>query len=123
MFQNFDVARAASAAMVEAVAGTDARLLAWVLMPDHAHLLIELGQSSHLSSLVRRIKAASANAANQAAERRGSVWSPGFHDHALRAEESLRDAARYIVRNPVRAGLVEQCGDYPFWDAVWICSD
>jgi hypothetical protein len=28
--------------------------------------------------------------------------------------------ARYVVMNPVRAGLVSRVGDYPFWDAAWI---
>ena len=32
----------------------------------------------------------------------------------------LRDVARYIVANPLRAGLVERVGDYPYWDAVWL---
>jgi REP element-mobilizing transposase RayT len=123
IFQQFDVARAASAAIVKAMAGTDAPLLAWVLMPDHAHFLMELGQRSNLSSVVRRVKTSRANAANRTASRQGSVWTSGFHDHALRKQESLRDAARYIVSNPVRAGIVDRCGDYSFWDAVWITSE
>jgi hypothetical protein len=48
------------------------------------------------------------------------VWKPGFHDRALRHEDSMVDAARYIVANPLRAGLVERVGDYPFWDAIWL---
>ncbi len=43
-----------------------------------------------------------------------------FHDRAMRKEEDLKAAARYIVANPLRAGLVERCGDYPLWDAVWL---
>jgi hypothetical protein len=38
----------------------------------------------------------------------------------VRAEEDLRDAARYIVANPVRAGLCTHVKDYPLWDAVWL---
>ncbi len=30
------------------------------------------------------------------------------------------DIARYIIANPLHAGLVKQVGDYPFWDAVWL---
>ncbi|MGA9470718.1 MAG: transposase, partial [Candidatus Macondimonas sp.] len=48
------------------------------------------------------------------------IWQPGFHDRAMRREEDLRSAARYLVGNPLRAGLVEKAGDYPHWDAVWI---
>jgi REP element-mobilizing transposase RayT len=49
-----------------------------------------------------------------------SVWQPGYHDHAVRQDEDLRAMARYVVANPVRAGLVKDIGDYPHWDAVWL---
>jgi hypothetical protein len=32
----------------------------------------------------------------------------------------LRDIARYIIANPLRAGLAESIGDYPHWDAIWL---
>lgn len=38
----------------------------------------------------------------------------------MRREDDLRAAARYIIMNPVRAGLVEKVGDYPLWDAIWL---
>jgi len=41
-------------------------------------------------------------------------------DHALRSDEDLRAVARYVIANPVRAGLAQRVGGYPFWDAVWI---
>ena len=50
----------------------------------------------------------------------GRVWAAGYHDRALRAEVDIPHVARYLVLNPVRAGLVARVGDYPFWDAVWI---
>ncbi len=73
-----------------------------------------------LSILVNRLKGATARAINASLGVRGHVWSKGFHDRALRTEGSLVDAARYIVRNPVRAGLAANVGQYPFWDAVWL---
>lgn len=54
--------------------------------------------------------------------RNGPVWQRTYHDHALRREEDLRAAARYVVANPLRAGLAEGIGDYPFWDAAWLPS-
>jgi putative transposase len=51
--------------------------------------------------------------------RSGSVWLPGFHDHALRAEEATADVVRYIIENPVRAGLVKEVGAYPYWNMIW----
>lgn len=49
-----------------------------------------------------------------------ALWQDGFHDHALRAEEDVVEVARYVVSNPLRAGLVRCLGDYPLWDAVWL---
>ncbi len=115
-------ARAGMVASVLSAASTwpEARLLAWVLMPDHWHGLIELRGDEPLSRRVARAKAECTRQWNRTHGDGTSLWAPGFHDHALRTEESLVDCARYIVLNPVRAGLVRRCGDYPFWDAIWV---
>ncbi|MEW2970339.1 transposase, partial [Pseudomonas aeruginosa] len=39
---------------------------------------------------------------------------------ALRKDEDVRVAARYIIANPIRAGLVRKAGEYPHWDCVWL---
>ena len=93
--------------------------IAWVVMPDHLHWLFAL-QHGELSSLACRIKAASALAINAHLGRTGPVWQKGFHDRALRREEDLKAVARYVVHNPVRAGLVARIDDYPLWDAMWL---
>jgi hypothetical protein len=61
----------------------------------------------------------SAAAVNRHRGTAGAVWQPGFHDRALRHDESLVTAARYLIANPLRAGLVACPGNYPFWDTVW----
>jgi REP element-mobilizing transposase RayT len=96
-----------------------ARSLAWVVMPDHFHWLIELHDST-LSTLMRRAKSRSAHSINRALGRQCQVWQKGFHDRALRSEEDIKAVARYIVANPLRAGLVRRIGDYPLWDAIWL---
>jgi len=48
------------------------------------------------------------------------VWQRGFHDHAVRREENLRALARYIIANPLRAGLTRSPAEYSFWDCVWL---
>jgi len=48
------------------------------------------------------------------------VWQRGFHDHALRAEEDIVGVARYLVANPLRAGLCDKIGNYPYWNAQWL---
>ncbi|WP_460456590.1 REP-associated tyrosine transposase [Arenimonas alkanexedens] len=96
------------------------RLLAWVLMPDHWHGLLEIDGTSPLTHIVRLAKGRSARHFNLALVRQGSVWRDGFHDRAIRRSDDLRAAARYLIANPLRAGLVKSVGDYPFWDAHWI---
>jgi putative transposase len=96
------------------------RLVCWVLMPDHLHALVELGAEESISMVVQKLKSNVARALRIAEPDLATVWSPGFHDHALRNDESLVEIARYIVANPVRAGLVARAGLYAFWDAAWM---
>ena len=96
-----------------------ANSLAWVVMPDHFHWLIELQRGS-LSELMQKTKSMSTKAVKQSTGRTTSLWQRGFHDRALRREEDVLPAARYIVANPLRAGLVSRVGDYPLWDALWV---
>jgi len=96
-----------------------ANSMAWVVMPDHVHWLVEL-RSGTLDALIRKFKSRSAHAINRALQRQGKLWQSGFHDRALREEEDIVEVARYIVANPLRAGLVESVRDYPHWDAIWL---
>jgi len=120
LFRRFGVACAAASTITAQEVLGDSRLLAWVLMPDHLHLLLQLGDRDHLPTVVSRLKARSAASVARSVGRRRKVWSRAYHDHALRGEEDVQAVARYIIANPLRAGLVRRCGDYPFWDAVWL---
>ena len=94
---------------------------AFVLMPDHLHWLVSLPAGNSLGNLMRSVKGFSARQLNrQWPPREDDIWQKGFHDRALRQEEDLREAARYLVANPLRAGLVKEIGDYPHWDAIWL---
>ena len=97
----------------------DAELLCWVLMPDHVHWLLQLGTSADLARLVGAMKSASSRAVHRSGVM-GPVWASGFHDRAIRKDEDLLPVARYVVANPLRAGLVKRFGDYPFWDSVYL---
>jgi REP element-mobilizing transposase RayT len=94
--------------------------LAWVVMPDHLHWLFALQQQATLGSVVHRFKGRSSHAINQKFKRSEAVWQRAYYDHALRREEDVQGVARYIVANPLRAGLVKRIDDYPHWDAVWL---
>ncbi|OOG11713.1 REP-associated tyrosine transposase [Pseudomonas sp. C9] len=93
--------------------------LAWVVMPDHFHWLVEL-QKCSLSNLMRQTKSLIARDVNLFSNRKGPLWQQGYHDRALRRDEDLVKMARYVVANPLRARLVERLGDYPLWDAIWV---
>ena len=97
-----------------------AETLAFVVMPDHVHWLMSLHEGGLLSTEVQGVKSVSSHRLNSFLNRKGPIWQPGFHDHGLRNEESLPEVARYIVMNPVRAGLVRSCREYSHWDAIWI---
>ena len=94
--------------------------LTWVIMPDHLHGLISLGDGQSLSEIMNTLKGRSAHSINKLLNQQGPFWQNGFHDHALRNEEDRLAISRYIVANPLRAGLVKKLGDYPHWDSVWL---
>ena len=96
------------------------KTLAFVIMPDHVHWLIQLLDKSSLSQVLQAVKSVSGHRLNSHLKCKGRFWQPGFHDHALRKEEAIKDAARYIIANPLRAGLAASVRDYSHWDAVWV---
>jgi REP element-mobilizing transposase RayT len=120
LFADLSIARLIVAEMRALHESGAADSFAWVVMPDHVHWLFQLGENMDLSTLVKSLKARSAHRVNQRLNRQGPLWQKSFHDHAIREEEDIKQIARYIVANPLRAGLVLVIGDYPLWDAAWL---
>ena len=116
LFVDLDTARP----VIDALCASEGDWLAWVLMPDHFHGLLRLSDDQLLDVVMQCFKGASARGWNQRQVSKGRLWQPGFHDRAMRVDDDRREAARYIVANPVRAGLVDRVGDYPFWGASWL---
>ncbi|HDS0950292.1 TPA: transposase [Stenotrophomonas maltophilia] len=92
--------------------------LAWVVMPDHLHWLMEL-QKGTLAECMSLLKSRSGRLLNQQLGRRGALWQHGYHDHAVRNDESLHEKAKYIMANPIRAGLASEVGEYPYAWCRW----
>lgn len=120
LFEDPDCARIAAQALIDPQLWRGSRLLAWVLMPDHWHGLIELGVEDTLSGRVQKLKSNMARQVRRSRPGMETVWEKGFHDKALRVEQAVLGSARYIVCNSLRAGLVKRVGDYPYWNAVWL---
>jgi len=92
-------------------------LLAFVVMPDHIHLLGILTGQSQLSEVVRLLKGRTGRTLNGLLGQSGSFWQSSFYDHAVRREENLETIASYIQENPVRRGLVVDPSEYPYSSA------
>jgi len=95
---------------------------AWVIMPNHVHWLFAL-KRGRPSDVVGAFKSRSARAINEVVGRRGRLWQSGFYDHRLRHDEDWRAQARYIVANPLRAGLAARLDEYPFLWCRWIGNE
>ena len=89
-------------------------VLAYCVMPDHLHLLVEPDvKTIGVSAWMARSKQHSGHAWAQARDAR--LWQVGYHDRVLRSHEAVPRVIAYMLDNPVRAGLVEHTRDYPFW--------
>ncbi len=120
LFNEWSVSRIVIHALRNQVETNQVESLAFVVMPDHLHWLIVLQGNTTLATLMRSVKGCSSRRINQLRGKSQPVWQDGYHDHAVREDEELVHIARYIVANPLRAGLVKRIGDYPFWDAKWL---
>jgi len=102
------------AQFVRASAEVGFAVIAYCFMPDHVHLLVS-GEDL-AADLKRFIKAAKQYSAFAfAQQRRERLWQRYCYERVLRGEEATPDVVRYIIGNPVRAGLVAAPMDYPFW--------
>jgi REP element-mobilizing transposase RayT len=114
VFADFSFARKLVRILHDSAFAVRATTLAYVLMPDHLHWLLQLGEVESLSACMQRTKSMATKTIG------AGLWQKGFHDRAVRQEEDLPAIARYIVANPVRARLVQRVGEYPHWDAIWL---
>ncbi|WP_166263152.1 REP-associated tyrosine transposase [Marinobacter caseinilyticus] len=115
IFHNFQSARSVVRVMRQLEIQNQAIITCWVIMPDHIHLLLQLKIEKELSGVVALLKV---NASKFAGFH--IPWQKGFHERALRNYEDRRTVARYIIMNPVRAGLVRSIRQYPHWDSSFL---
>jgi putative transposase len=114
--QHFTAATAVDLArkhILRAATETQFVIIVYCFMPDHLHLLVE-GQteSSDGKRFIARAKQYSAFYFKQAY--RKALWQRYGYEHVLRDDEVTSVVARYILENPIRAGLVQRVEDYPF---------
>jgi putative DNA methylase len=93
------------------------RLQAWVVMPNHVHVLLTLLEGHSLSSIVHSWKSFTAKEANRALGREGQFWQVEYFDRFIRNEKHFVAALEYIELNPVKAGLCAKREDWEFSSA------
>ncbi len=92
-------------------------ILAYCIMPNHGHLVLTSFESSNtadysLQKIMHNIKRNSANHANKVLGRTGAFWQHESYDHFARDEKELERIVKYVLYNPVKAGLTD---DWTKW--------
>ncbi len=93
------------------------RLIAWTIMPNHVHVLIEVMAEQSIGNVVSSWKRFSARMANRVLGRSGPFWQDDYWDTYIRNERHFESALSYIANNPVKAGLAKTPADWPWGHA------
>lgn len=97
------------------------RLQAWVVMPNHVHVLVDIWQTP-LAAVVQSWKRFTAREANKLLGREGTFWEREYWDTWIRDEEHRRKAVRYVESNPAKARLVADSAAWP-WSSAHLRDD
>ena len=113
VFTNSEVVDLVRDQILTTASSFDVAIVVDCFMPDHVHLLVE-GETESADTLafVHQAKQRSGYTFSQRWKTR--LWQPSFYDRVLRDDDSVLSVARYIVENPVRAGLTASPREYPF---------
>jgi REP-associated tyrosine transposase len=87
-------------------------LHAFVLMPDHFHLLLTPAELVTLERAVQHVKGGSSRAINERMQARFPVWQRGFTDHRVRDAQDYNLHLQYLLQNPVKKNLALSAGEY-----------
>ena len=90
------------------------KMLAWCIMPNHVHALIETVDGHAVKEVVGRWKSFTARFIHARLGRSGALWMEDFFDRFIRSARHLEVASRYIAENPVKAGLCQKPEDWMF---------
>ncbi len=90
------------------------RLHDFVIMPDHVHLLIEVGKEMTIEKAMQFIKGRFSYRLSDELGYKGEVWQRGFTEVQVMTKEDLEAHRTYIAANPIKAGLAASTEEYPF---------
>lgn len=110
-------------------------LQAYCIMPNHVHILFDTSiqektialntvlddtNYSRLDTIMKRIKGGMATEANKVLHRHGQFWMRESYDHLVRNPQEMKNIIKYILNNPVKAGLVKEWFE---WNYTFIKED
>ncbi|MBZ0271432.1 transposase [bacterium] len=98
--------------------GVRYRILAWVIMPNHVHRLVEMIPPHLLAGVIWSWKSYTAKKINAVLGRSGQVWQAEYWDRFIRNEAHFKNAVEYIHENPVKAGFVDRAEDWRWSSAA-----
>ena len=87
---------------------------AFVIMPDHYHLVSILAGRNTLPGVMKSLGSYSSREINGRLETSGSIWQKGYYDRSIRKSEDIKEVFDYIHNNPVRKGLVDNPEEWPY---------
>ena len=90
------------------------KLHAFVIMPNHIHLLITPFEKGDISKIMHNFKSHTSQVINEVLDRNKRLWQEGFYEHAIRDEFDFKRKVNYIHKNPLMAGIVKEVADYRF---------
>ena len=90
------------------------KLRDFVIMPDHIHLVIEVGGDMTIEKAMQLIKGRFSHRLTKEFEHLGEVWQRGFAEAQIMNKAELETHRAYIAENPVKAGLVDSAENYPY---------
>jgi putative transposase len=93
------------------------KLHAFVVMPDHLHLLLTPSDATTVEKAMQMIKGGSSHRIGLERPNKFPMWQTGFHDRWIRDAEEYRGSKQYIEQNPVVARLSEAAEAYPYSSA------
>jgi REP element-mobilizing transposase RayT len=96
---------------------TKYRLAAWVVMPNHVHILPTPAAGYGLAEIMHSIKSFTSNEANKMLDRAGRFWQKEYFDRFIRNPRQFARTIAYIENNPVKANLCDRPEDWPFSSA------
>jgi REP element-mobilizing transposase RayT len=100
-------------------AGLRFDLLAWCVMPNHVHAVVQPRPGWTLSRILKGWKGYTAHEANKLLRRAGlDFWQAESFDHLIRDDEDMRRCCHYTLMNPVDAGLCERAEDWT-WSSAY----